>query len=262
MMKFEKIANARDLGGLKAGGKTIREGLLLRSAGLGRATDDDLEELRRMGVRHVVDMRTMFEAEHTPDRKVPGAEYTILEIGRYDGGPYITMGRYFTTIHPPQEAMARFILTDDAKEMCKDFYIKMVTFGHTQEAYSKFLRILLETDGPVLWHCTQGKDRTGLGAAFILGALGADEDTIVDDFAVTNLNYSEQMAWMRKELKERGAGDAEMVCVDTLVGVNVKEFRAAMDKLESEYGGMQSYLRNQLKLSDEDIRKLKEKYLI
>ena len=70
------------------------------------------------------------------------------------------------------------------------------------------------------------------------------------------------MRWMSEELLRRGAGAAEMVCVRTLVGVNVNEFKAALDRIGSEYGGMQAYLRNQLGLSDTDIEALKEKYLI
>ena len=261
-MEFEGIANARDLGGIVAGDRTVRSGLLLRSASLGKATRKDIEALEKLGVKRIVDMRTAFEAGMSPDVEVPGAEYSLVETGRYESGPFVTMGRYFSTVHPPQEAMAQFIMTDDAKELCEDFYVKMVTAEHTQKAYSQFLRILLESDGPVLWHCTQGKDRTGLGAAFILGALGADEETIIDDFSITNLNYAEDMRWMSEELLRRGAGAAEMVCVRTLVGVNVNEFRAALDRIGSEYGGMQAYLRNQLGLSDTDIEALKEKYLI
>ena len=72
-LDFEGIVNARDLGGLPAGGLKVRPGCLLRTAYLAEATDADIERLQRMKLRAVFDFRSLPEAVAAPDRQVPGA---------------------------------------------------------------------------------------------------------------------------------------------------------------------------------------------
>ena len=78
-MLFQNIVNARDLGGIRIGDRTVREGLLLRTAHLHYASDEDIMKLSRdYNLKRVFDFRSYPEASMQPDRPVPGAEYLLL----------------------------------------------------------------------------------------------------------------------------------------------------------------------------------------
>ncbi|MBR2717522.1 MAG: tyrosine-protein phosphatase, partial [Oscillospiraceae bacterium] len=159
-LEFEGIENVRDLGGLlRADGARTRRGLLLRSGRLENATDGDLQRLAEMGLSAVVDFRDGGELDRSPDRQVPGAVF-----------------RHLPALPKLQENFRR---VDDptytAEELHNDFrriYRLLAQSTEAEEAYAAFFRILLASEGrPVLWHCTQGKDRTGVAALLLLTAL-------------------------------------------------------------------------------------------
>lgn len=259
---FDNIANARDLGGLKCSSGTIREGLLLRGAHLGLASDADIARLQAMNLCKVIDFRTSFEVGGMPDRDVPGAVNIHLEATRFDNPAGIEMGRVFSTVHPFQEAMTQFILSDAGKQMCDGFYDGPVLSDYTQKAYARFLDEVSTADGAVFWHCTQGKDRTGLGAAFLLSALGADEETVLADYDLTNERYRDDIETISQMVIERGGGHVELQCVRTLVGVNTDLFRQALRTIDKTYGSMRNYLSGPLGMSEQAIQTLRSKYLI
>ena len=141
-------------------------------------------------------------------------------------------------------------------------YPSLIRSEYSQLQYAAFLRLIVETpDGAVLWHCFQGKDRTGWGAAFILSAIGVDRETIIADFDRSNDAYRELVARLNNDIIARGGGEAEMDVVQAFMGVSTKNFRSTLDLIDREFGGMMSYLQNQLLLSKEDIQLLRKRYL-
>lgn len=260
---FEKILNCRELGGVAVrDGRCVKHGRLLRSAHLGEATDADLTKLVDLGLRGVIDLRSSHEVGKMPDRDIPGAWHTQVEVLSLNGHLFKGMSKVFDKAASFEEGMAEFVMSEAAKMICDGFYISFVDDPDSQAAYARFFRELLSLEGaPVLWHCTQGKDRTGLAAAFILFALGADRKTVVDEFALSNDFYEEDMTRIKRMVALNGGGDAEFFCIDTLVGVCVKSFEDGLDWIDSMYGGMDSYLRNQLELTDRDLSSLKSHYL-
>lgn len=264
MINFEKIPNARDLGGIKtADGRTVRSGLLLRTAFLVNATDGDLRRLsEEFHVAKVIDLRSPFEAGRFPDRPVEGASHAHIEIVTLNGHLFKGMHAFNEISSSFEEGMARFIMTPAAKMICDGFYVSFVDDPECQESLEMFFRELLATDGTVLWHCTQGKDRTGLCAALLLLSLGVSREEVMKDFLVTNTFYKDDIAAVSEHVLGLGGGDEEITCVWTLVGVNEKEFTAALDLIDSKYGGPDAYLKNQLRLSGADISELRKRYLL
>ena len=136
-----------------------------------------------------------------------------------------------------------------------------------KETFGRYLsddivREILDTpDGAVLWHCSQGKDRTGIGAALILGALGADRQTIIDDFALSYEPYRPLVETLCEEAARIGAGEDEFDVIRAFMGVSVRNFTATMDLIDSKYRGMHSYLTETLLLSEEDLATLRTRYL-
>ena len=263
MIAFDHIPNARELGGVKVqDGRHVKNGLLFRTAHLAAASDSDIEELQRLGIRGIVDFRSEYESGRMPDKPVPGAWHTQIEVLSLNAHLYKGMNAAFDSSSTFEEGMSSFIMTEAAKMICDGFYISYVDDPDSQASYARFFRELLSLKGqPILWHCTQGKDRTGLAAAFLLFALGADRQAVIEEFAISNIFYARDIAKVKAVVAAKGGGYDEFNCVDTLVGVTVPGFMDGLDWIDKYYGGMDSYLTNQLELSGEDIAKLREYYL-
>lgn len=255
MLRFDSIENARDLGDyIVADGHKIRSGLLLRTALLADASDEDLRRLKDdFGVCKVIDMRVEVEYTHAPDRVMPGVEYHHIGIMSLNCRFYKGMAEL---------PIIEFLKSPGADMLCDGFYVSFVDDPDCQEQFARVLREIITAKGAVLWHCAQGKDRTGLVAAFILFALGADYDTVLLDFITSNITYESVLSRLKKEISAAGGDENALKNAQTLIGVNTRLFIDALDWIDSRYGGMQSYLRNQLKLSNEDILTLKEKYIV
>lgn len=261
---FDNIVNARDLGGMTGhDGRKVRSGMLLRTAHLHDATDEDISRLQNeYHLRRIFDFRSLGEAEFLPDCEVPGASHHLL--------PTIDLSAERLTEQPiPQEAfldlerhIVNYSFYPEVQAMATNMYPSLIRSEYSQLQYATFLRLIVETpDGAVLWHCFQGKDRTGWGAAFILSALGVSRDAIIADFDRSNDAYREQVARLNNDILTRGGGEAEMDVVQAFMGVSTKNFCHTLDLIDREFGGMISYLQNQLLLSIEDIQLLRKRYL-
>ena len=130
-----------------------------------------------------------------------------------------------------------------------------------QRGYARFFELLLEADGAVLWHCTYGKDRTGVAAALLMYALGVDEETILQEFLLTNEVYQAEIAGLEAKLKSAGYDDAVVGEAKAIIGVKGEYLTAAFEAVKEEYGSIEDYIRNQLGVSDEARNRLREKYL-
>ena len=160
--------NFRDLGGYRTlDGRRTRWGRVFRSDTLDALSVDDLTVLRQLGLRTVVDLRTKNEAERD-GRGVLGSEpieYVHLSVLPEEGGESVAA--------PDTETAgigARYLWYLEAGE----------------QALASALRLVANGAGhPLVFHCTAGKDRTGVLSALVLGCLGVDRETIVDDYMQT-----------------------------------------------------------------------------
>ena len=264
-VNFDNIVNARDPGGLIGhAGRAVKSGCLLRTAHLHDATDEDVLRLQNeYRLRRIFDFRSLGEAEFLPDREISGATHHLL--------PTIDLSAERLTEQPiPQEAfldlerhIVNYSFYPEVQAMAADMYPSLIRSEYSQLQYAAFLRLIIETpDGGVLWHCFQGKDRTGWGAAFILSALGVDREAIIEDFDQSNEAYRELVARLNGDILARGGGEAEMDVVQAFMGVSTKNFRLTLELIDREFGGMLAYLQNQLFLTKEDISILRKRYLI
>ena len=265
IVNFDNIVNARDLGGLIGHeGREVRSGMLLRTAHLHDATDDDIRRLQgEFRLRRVFDFRSMGEAEFLPDRDVEGATHHLLPT--IDRSEERLTGQAI-----PQEAfldlerhIVNYSFYPEVQAMAADMYPSLIRSEYSQLQYAAFLRLIIETpDGGVLWHCFQGKDRTGWGAAFISSALGVDREAIIEDFDRSNDAYRELVARLNNDIIQRGGGEPEMDVVQAFMGVSTKNFRTTLELIDREFGGIYEYLQNQLFLTKDDLRLLRKRYLI
>ena len=144
-------------------------------------------------------------------------------------------------------------------------YIGFLSTPSGKKAYADFFRILLsaDPDRAVLWHCTSGKDRTGLAAMLLLSALGVDEEVVIEDYMLTNTYNAKRIEKARQMLKEQGFDDAFIEkAILVLDAISERTMRTAIAYLKKEYGSVVGYIREGLKINQKEIDLLKEKYLI
>lgn len=254
MIHFKSIQNFRDLGGIPAAdGRKVKSGMLFRCGLLGEADDMELRILsEELSISKVIDFRSTYEMGKTPDRPVPGSEYIPMSIFPLNAGLF----KVFAA------DPIGFVRSDAAKMLIDGFYVSFVSDGDCQQQYARFLRELINSEGrPFLFHCTQGKDRTGLGAAFILYALGADRKTVLEDFNRSNAAFAAEMAEVSRITLEQGGDEDDIRVVMTLFGASKSQFVEGLDWIDAHHGSMEAYLKGPLGLSDDDILQLRERYL-
>ena len=111
---------------------------------------------------------------------------------------------------------------------------------------------LLEDRAPLVIHCTAGKDRTGFASALILHALGVPDEVIAQDYLLTNRHYKRDVS---------SVSDLPADVLDAIGSVDASYLAAAFQAIGSEYGGIETYLRDGLKLGTAERTALKERYL-
>lgn len=265
-IEFDNIVNARDLGGMiGAGGKMVRPHRLLRTAHLHDASPADLNRLHEeYNLAKIFDFRSLGEAEALPDKEVAGATHHLL--------PTIDLSAERLTEQPiPQEAfldleahIVNYSFYPEVQKMAANMYPSLIRSEYSQLQYAAFLRLIVEApeDGGILWHCFQGKDRTGWGAAFLLFALGVDRESIIADFDLSNEAYLNLVNRLNGEIEARGGGNAEKAVILAFMGVSTPNFIRTLNLIDDDFGGMINYLHEQLLLSPEDIQLLRRRFLI
>ena len=265
-LPFEGIENARELGGLvMQDGRSIRWGKLVRSGNLALASDQDVAILKDcFQLSDVYDFRFDAEVAGAPDREIDGVRNTHLSTlpqALIDG---FTAGRADTSqfqVSGFMERLAEYAFNPKAQEMGRQLYPAIVLDPTSQQRYGTFLRGVLEADGGVLWHCSQGKDRCGWGTAFVLAALGASRETIVEDFDLSNVYYAAQVESLSQKVIEMGGGEEELAFIRAMVGVSTENFESTLDLIDAKYGSLEAYLDNALGFFAQEQTALRNKLL-
>ncbi len=145
--------------------------------------------------------------------------------------------------------------------MC-DHYRDHVIEIHDQETVRQVLKILSETDeGAVIFHCTEGKDRTGFVALFVLYILGVDLELIRQDYLASNEILTEYRAVRDKKFQEAGKSLTFRANMRILSSASDSLFDTILLTIEKEYGDLETYLRDVLNVTPELENKLRELYL-
>ena len=263
---FEGVENARDMGSLAMqNGQTVRTGMLVRSGNLTKATDSDVAVLKeKYHLTDVFDFRFEAEANAAPDRIIDGVSYTHLSTLPKAFIQGFSSSRADTTKMDTRDMLAvlmKYAFEPKAQTMARQLYPAIVTDSAAQHYYGVFLRGVLRAEGGVLWHCSQGKDRAGWASAFLLAALGASRETIVEDFDLSNQSYARQVEALTAKVQEKEGGKEAVAFVRAMVGVSRENFVTTLDLIDQKYGSLSAYIENQLGFSKKEQQQLKEKYL-
>lgn len=214
--------NVRDLGGypVRGGGETQWR-RVFRSAGLSQLDRDGIEVLRGHRVTTLVDLRTPIEVEEQPNVFGPDDGITSHNVSLFGAlAPIHTL----TADGQPFDMPARYC---QALDLCQD-RIRTVLAA-----------IADAPEGAVIFHCTAGKDRTGVIAALLLENAGVERDAVIEDYAITAELAKPMLALMRERALARGTAPAT---VEQVLATKPETMAAVLDHLDTAHGGIAAYL--------------------
>ena len=254
----KKVKNLRDLGGIRAAdGMRVRPGLLYRSGHLAHLKPRHANHMRdKLGIKSIIDLRAPSELAQKSDVVAESVEYCHLPPLNDEQNPAVNRHNCRTLLNNIMSHKG------GAREHMSDTYRTMVTEEPSLEAFATLIHMLLEeNDGAFLWHCTQGKDRTGIASAAVLLALGVDRDEIMRDYMRTNKscrvkNFFIYLGVILVTLSRRSAWSLHQILISR------REYlKAAFEKMDELYGGTEGFLTDGLGLSQDDIFNLRKIYL-
>lgn len=237
----------------------IRPGLIFRSGQISAYKSDSHDLRDKHGIRTIFDLRTDAERLKHPSPTIDGIRTVNVKIN-------VTGSE--ALMHAPPE----LFIEENGK------------FGHVQ-MYSNILELYVEAyrqvmlylrDGPVepiLFHCTgeavmdemrkskltltAGKDRTGLLAALILSLAGESHEVIAKEYALTRVGIEPARQALTNILLEKKMYTTKTPGMQGMGAATRENMLAALEMIDQKFGGVYGYLENTLRLSKEDIEKIK-----
>jgi len=251
------LPNLRDVGGWPTlSGSTLRLGTLFRSAALsdpGVTTDPAVEAL---GLDLVVDMRTAAEVERRPDHLPRGARLVQVDILASTVGSFASLaGTLPAAVTEGRVGPDAFLADLDARAVMRRTYEQFVSEAPARAGFAEVARSVLSAGGrPTLLHCTAGKDRTGWAVAVLMAAVGATRDAVFEEYLAVSPAVR---ALFAPDLERAVAVGLDAERLRPLLDVDAAYLKAALDRVDADFGGFDGYLRSGLGLADDELDELR-----
>lgn len=254
-----KRKNIRDISYLKGrDGLSICPGFLIRGGQLNDASKKEMAILSSYHLDFIFDFRDKDEEASNPDKRLDGVQYCYLPPLSLDR-PAGAQGKSSNE----DNFLSLLKKEKDGREYMKRFYRRLVSEESSRDAYQKFFSIICsKPKAKIYWHCSQGKDRAGLAAFYLEYALGVSLDDCISDYLLSNKS-------MKRRIKEIGTlvmlrlpfGEKKQgyCMVNDLFSVRREYLDQALQMINKDYGGLDKFLENELKV---DVEKLRKTYLI
>ncbi len=253
---LEGTPNFRDLGGYETtDGRHVRWGQVFRSGALVDLTPADLATVDALGIQLVCDLRSDSEVESDPDPDL-GAEGLRLEV---------------TDESVDVQAITDAVLAGDLDQISPDLLLEGMPAIATEfpDAWRTLLqRVSDEANRPTNVHCSAGKDRAGWASALILRALGVPEETVMEDYLLSNEYLAASNADTLAQVRTVVAGvqgmpedEVDMSNLEALLEVRAEYLQAAFDAVDEQYGSFEAYLTDGLGLTQEEVDALRDDLL-
>lgn len=250
-IKLKGMRNFRELGGMKSkDGRVVVSGKFYRCGSFKKATPETMDALRdKYGITTIIDLRTDGEQREKPDPEVKGVEH--LSIGILEEA---TQG----ISHEKRKNHQWYY--ENPKPM-GELYHDMATMEYCKEQFGKVVKACFDKEGGVIFHCSVGKDRTGIVAYLILTILGVSKKQIMQDYKFTNKvakrnarKYARRSIWKRCGLKTTRT-IYEMLTARP-------EFLLAFERgiIETE-GSLENYFKTYCGIGEKEIQQYRDLYL-
>lgn len=245
-IKLHGAQNVRDLGGLPVNGGTVKHGMLIRSSELSTLTDDDIDKLiLHHGLTTVIDLRNEQERAEKPDFSLPDVQYLPMPV--------------FDETVPGMSHESKQDI-DHIPDM-RQLYHYVINSDCMLNVAAVIRKIVLAPDGEYafLYHCTEGKDRTGVITAILLLLLGADRKTVMDDYLFTNqinLRKAKKYRFLVRYLKRNKPASVKVYNVFLAKEEYLNELFLYLDGI-----GFDRFVTEVLALTEHDVKAFQHKLI-
>jgi len=251
LIPMENASNFRDLGGIPTtDGRVVKWGKIYRSGKLSKLSKKDLNYFNTLGINTIVDFRDDTEVVKDKTRFPTNREVNRIRtpIGDRSGNMQAELRKQIKSANQDDFDSEKFV-ADVMRQFIDSFAYQ----------YQPFLEIVAESkNAPVLYHCSAGKDRTGLGTALILGMLGVEKDVIFGDFMMSNYYRNKDI---NKTLRKTSL-IAKQRITQPLVEVKESYIITAFDAIDKKYGSMEAFFKNEYGFDDGKIEAFRNEFLM
>ncbi|WP_309234792.1 tyrosine-protein phosphatase [Nocardia sp. XZ_19_385] len=255
-MGLPHAPNARDIGGYPVtGGGKLKFGQVFRADALDTLDAGEQAKLEALKITGAIDFRSPTEVAAAPD-KLP-ASIPRIELPVYDPANdfYIMISQI---IGSGPEKQQETLGNGKAAEIMRTYYRWFITNPTARGQFSTALRSIATAPGPILFHCTAGKDRTGLMTAIIMEALGVAKGQIYQDFLESNDNLAAENEALLSALEARGLIKDRALLIP-IVGVQRDYLDSSFDQIKQSYGSFEKFLSEGLGIDAATLDALKTK---
>lgn len=247
--------NIRDLGGLPAkDGRRVKKGLLFRSSALSFFDKDELEPVRKLGLKTILDLRAASGVEKSPDPVIEGATYYNY---------CAAFENILDDLNSPLD-LASLLFDEDQQgnviEVLVSSYTASLAFSN--DAYRFLFECLIKGEVPLLFHCSNGKDRTGVAAMLILLALGVDAQTVTDDYLQSNNNRRLAIEDLKERFQAVSGISTNVTSFLTMIeGVLPESADMMISEILEKYGTYENYMEQEYGFDEKTLNKFRDLYL-
>ena len=247
--------NIRDLGGLETkDGRHVKRGMLFRSSALAFFFFFLLKSVRNLGSSTILDFRALKGIQKDPDPKLEGAEYY---------NKCAAFQNFLDDLNSPGE-LASLIFDEDQTGNAIDVLVSSYTasLAFSNESYKFMFDCLLAGEVPMLFHCSNGKDRTGVAAMLILLALGIPEEVVKEDYMQSNLNRQPEIDELMERFKMLTGRLGNARSFFTMIeGVLPQSADMLISEILERYGTYENYMEQEYGFDKEVLKKFRDMYL-
>lgn len=240
------VTNLRDLGGVKTiNGKQIKYHQFYRGAALLPRNNEHKQYIDALKLNRILDFRSEPETNGREDYVSEGCIYTRFSGLKMLDNPQMQGNFDFS-----------YLVQSGNIYQLKQYMVDMYeTMAIENPAFHALINDLKEGKTPLYFHCTAGKDRTGVGAALILLCLGVDEENVYEEYLLSNIYRKEINEWLLDKVDQNYREETK-----PLYYVHQDYLKKTLDEIKRIYGNFDIYFEKEHQLTKEMRLALQEKY--
>lgn len=263
-LKMNSVKNIRDAGNYSTiSGKTIKKNKIIRSGDLSQLTAEDAEQLLKLGINTIIDLRSSEEINVAKDRNIEAFRYFNFPLPKLETKDSAERLLDFLKSSISETEKVWYATEFMRYANMKQLYHDVLTSDNSAEQFRNVFDILLDIETKsVLIHCSNGKDRTGIAVMLIQFALGMRKEDILNDYYASALPYYMITESAVLLLEQNGSSSEFLEKARELLGIgaNMIEDLSLWWK-ENQFGTPEEYLRKKLLISTEQMELLRGIYL-
>jgi len=252
LIPMEGVLNFRDLGGIPTkDGRVVRWGKFYRSGKLSELSKRDLRYFTTLGVKTVADFRDDEEIKKDPNRYPENyvVERIRMPIGDTSGNMQRELRKTVKKANPDNF---------DSEKFVADVMVEFIdSFAFQYQPFMEYVSNPAKT--PILFHCTAGKDRTGLGAALVLAMLGVEREVIFGDYLMSNYYRNKKI---NSSLRKATLMGVHQKIVQPLVEVKSSYIVAAFEAIDRKYGSVENFLSVEYGMDELKLTTIRNEFLM